>query len=380
MLETLAWAAAGLALLSAGLTAWNLLLYRAPPRPAAAGTGAPPPTVSVLIPARNEADTIEAAVRAVLANRDVELELIVLDDASTDATAAIVAALAAEDGRVRLERAPPLPPGWSGKQHACHVLGGLARHELLVFVDADVRLAPDALGRMAAFLGPREAALASGVPHQETGSFFERLLIPLILVLLLGYLPMAGMRLSRLAGFGAGCGQLFIARRAAYRRAGGHAAIRASLHDGVTLPRAFRRAGFGTDLFDATDIATCRMYRGARQVWDGFSKNATEGMATPAALPVWTVLLAGGHVLPWLLLAAGAAAGLPAGVTVPAALGVAAALAQRLALALRFRQPLPEVLLHPVAILVLLALQWTALIRAARGRAPTWRGRAYPQG
>src|SRR3546814_3618215 len=77
------------------------------------------------------------------------------------------------------------------------------------------------------------------------------------------------------------CGQLIAVRRAAYERAGGHAAIRSSLHDGLTLPRAFRRCGLRTDLFDATEIASCRMYEGARAVWAGLSKNATEGMSTP---------------------------------------------------------------------------------------------------
>ncbi len=367
----LAWAGAALALLPVAMTAWNLWLYRAP----AVLPAGRRPAVSVLIPARNEADNIAAAIRSVLANRDVDLELVVLDDHSTDDTAAIVTALAAEDARLRLEWAPPLPPGWSGKQHACWVLAGLARHERLVFMDADVRLSPDALGRMAAFLDAGRAGLASGFPRQEAVTPFERLLIPLIHVLLFGYLPMWGMRRFRLAAFGAGCGQLFIARREAYAEAGGHAAIRASLHDGVTLPRAFRRAGIMTDLFDATGIATCRMYRGAPQVWDGFSKNATEGMARPVALPVWTGLLAGGHVLPWLLLVFGPATATPA-----AALGVAANLVQRLVLAARFRQGLPEILLHPLAILALLALQWTALVRAARGHAPRWRGRSCQSG
>ncbi|HUF57306.1 MAG TPA: hypothetical protein VMM55_12180 [Thermohalobaculum sp.] len=120
------------------------------------------------------------------------------------------------------------------------------------------------------------------------------------------------------------------------------------------------------------------MYRGWRDAWTGFSKNATEGMATPAALPVWTVLLGGGHLLPWLLLPLAPFAPPATALTL---LGAAAAgPLLRLALALRFGQPAGPALLHPLGIAALLAIQWSALARAWRGQPSTWRGRAYPTG
>ena len=340
----------------------NLRLYRTP-QPAAGE-----PAISVLIPARNEAGNIADAVAAVLASHGVALELVVLDDHSTDATPQILAAIA--DPRLRVATGAPLPPGWSGKQHACAGLARLARHELMVFVDADVRLAPDALVRMAGFMQRHDLGLASGFPRQITLTWSERLLLPLIHFLLLGFLPMAMMQRSPAPGLGAGCGQLFIARRDAYWRAGGHAAIRASLHDGLTLPRAFRQAGSMTGLFDASRFATCRMYHDAGQVWEGLTKNATEGMATLRALPVWTLILFGGQVLPVVLLVLRPS---PA-----VALATAAAIGLRLILAARFRQPLASAVLHPFGIMALLVVQWSALLRAARGRPATWRGRAYP--
>jgi hypothetical protein len=346
-----------------GLSLANLALYRCP-APAAGR-----PRVSVLIPARDEEANIGAACAGVLASEGVELELIVLDDGSTDATPAILAAI--EDPRLRVAASAGLPAGWSGKQHACQALSRLARHELMVFVDADVRLAPDALARMAGFMERHPGlGLASGFPAQVTATWAERLLLPLIHFLLLAYLPMALMRRRLSPGLGAGCGQLFIARRAAYDRAGGHAAIRASLHDGIQLPRAFRRAGIMTGLFDAAPFARCRMYSSAAQVWEGLTKNATEGMAKPLALPVWTVILGGGQVLPAALMLAVPSA--------PAAMALAAGIGLRLALALRFRAPVLSALLHPLGVLALLGVQWAALARAAAGRPATWRGRAYP--
>ena len=359
----LGWISLLLALLPMLIALSNLTLLRTPPP--ASGR----PAISVLIPARNEAAHIRRAAAAVLANRGCDIELLVLDDNSTDATPEILAAI--DDPRLRVLTGAGLPPGWSGKQHACATLARAARHDLMVFVDADVVLAPDALSRMAGVIQLHpELGLASGFPRQITRSWSEWLLLPLIHLLLLGYRPQRLDRDPARVGFAAGCGQLFIARSDAYRRAGGHAMIRASMHDGLKLPRAFRRAGFGTGLFDATHFAECRMYTRFAEVWEGLSKNATEGMATKWALPIWTGLLAGGHVLPFLLVVV--SPGL-----VPLA-ACALSLGLRGLLASRFRQDPRGALLGPAGVTLMLVLQWNALLRAARGATATWRGRAYP--
>lgn len=358
------WMALGLAALPLAIAIGNLKRLRTP---APARTR---PRVSVLIPARDEAANIGTAVACVLANRDVDIELLVLDDGSTDATPAILAAIA--DPRLRvMTGGGVLPAGWSGKQYACARLGREASLELLVFVDADVRLAPDALSRMAGYMQANpDVGLASGVPRQVTGTWSEWLLLPLIHLLLLGYRP-DGLDHGRIdPRFAAGCGQLFIARAETYRAMGGHDAIRASLHDGLTLPRAFRRHGSTTGLFDATGIASCRMYGNATDLWEGLTKNATEGLATPRGLPVWTIVLGGGHVLPVPLMLFAP--------SLPAAAALACGTTLRLLLARRFDQSLRSVAVHPIGVLALLVLQWSALIRAHSGRPSTWRGRAYP--
>jgi len=337
------------------------------------------PVVSVMVPARNEAAAIEPCVRAILASRDVELEVVVLDDASTDGTDAIVRQLAEQDARVRLIRGRPLPSGWCGKQHACAQLAEAATHETWVFLDTDVRLSPDAVRRCVAFLDASRASLVSGFPRQMTGSFLEWLLLPLIHFVLLGFLPIARSRMDNSPGLAAGCGQLFITRRGDYLRAGGHTAIRASLHDGIKLPRAFRRAGLRTDIFDATDIASCRMYTRSLDVWKGLSKNATEGIGSPATIVPFTILLAGGQMLPWVLVAWGLATGWqgwPAWTVAAAVVAVALSSLPRILAAGRFRQSFTSVLAHPLGILVFLAIQWVALGRRLLGLQTSWRGRS----
>jgi len=363
-----------LAALPAALTLANLRAFRpAPPTPRG-----PPPRVSVLVPARNEERAIGRLCRDVLASEGVDLELVILDDSSDDQTAAIVVGIAAADPRVRLVAGRPLPAGWCGKQHACWQLAEAARHDTWVVLDVDVSPAPDAIARAVAFLDASGAALGSGFPRQATSCLLDWLLLPLIHFILLGYLPIARSRQDGSPGLAAGCGQLFVTRRADYEQAGGHAAIRASLHDGVKLPRAYRRAGLRTDIFDATDLASCRMYERNADVWRGLSKNATEGIGAPATIVPFTLLLAGGQILPVALVAWGLAGGWrgwPWWAIPVACIAAALTWLPRFVDAVWFRQSLTSGLVHPVAVAVFLAIQWTALVRRQLGIKTSWRGR-----
>jgi hypothetical protein len=373
----LAWAGLILAFVPAFLTLANLRIFLPPP-PAPPG-GKELPLVSVLVPARNEEAAIGRLVADVLASTGIRLELVILDDASTDATPAIVAELATTDDRLRLVAGRPLPPGWCGKQHACWQLAAAARHDRWVFLDVDVTVAPDGIARAVAFLDEQRLDLASGFPRQETGAVLDWLLLPLINFVLVGFLPLARSRQVAAPSLAAGCGQLFVTRRDAYERAGGHAAISASLHDGVKLPRAYRRAGLATDIFDATAIASCRMYETSREVWRGLAKNATEGIASPGTILPFTLLLGGGQVLPVVLAGQGLAtgfAGWPAGAGVVAVAGAALAYLPRLLDAIRFRQSLTSAAVHPAGVTVFLVIQWVALVRKLLGLKTSWRGRS----
>lgn len=332
--------------------------------------------LSVLIPARNEEAGLGATLNCLLANGFQPLEILVLDDASTDRTAEIVEKMAAHDTRLRLLRSAALPDGWNGKQHACWQLAQAAQHDWLLFLDADVRLSADALPRIAAELASQPRDLLSGFPRQVTSTFSEKLLIPLMHLVLLGFLPLDQMRASRKPEFGAGCGQLFIARREAYFAADGHRSICGSRHDGLKLPRAFRSANLVTDLFDATDIARCRMYTSLRQVVHGLLKNASEGIAQPRLIGIFSVLLLGGQTLPIFSFAHALFYGWP--ITATAILFAATVLSYvpRALAAARFQQSWLGVIFNPLAVAAFIALQWWSLSRVLLGRQPIpWRGR-----
>ena len=151
--------------------------------------------------------------------------------------------------------------------------------------------------------------------------------------------------------------------------------LRDSLHDGLKLPRVFRSAGFRTELFDATDIATCRMYQTNRETWRGLGKNATEGLAAPGTILPMTGLLLGGQVLPFILLAL--APILSNTAIVLAGSAAMLSLLPRLIAAKRFHQPWAPAFLHPLGVLVLLSIQWQALIRSLAGKPSEWKGRSY---
>jgi hypothetical protein len=363
---------------------WNYRYFQPPP-PLDSDAATPNlPAISILIPARNEQENIVDCLNCVLSSTAVDLEVVVLDDQSVDQTAELVQGFMQRDSRVRLITGQPLPPGWCGKQYACYQLAQSARNDYWAFIDADVRLHPEALARMIRFLEASGAGLVSGFPHQVTQTWLERLVLPLIHWILLGFLPLRWMRRRRWPGLGAGCGQFFLTTRKAYHQAGGHAVIRSSRHDGLTLPRAYRRAGLATDIADLTTLASCRMYHSAKQLWYGLAKNATEGMAHPTQIGVWTLVLLCGQVVPFL------ASGILIPMHISTALGTASlsvlpvwifvsasilALWMRCDAAIRFQQSRWGAILHPCGILILLAIQWYALGRYLLGLPIKWRGR-----
>ncbi len=412
-------ASAAISVFALAMTVVNVALYRRrnragdTPGASAAESGRDQPAVSICIPARNEAANLEACVRSVLAGvrasteNASSVEVLVYDDESSDATPAILAALTREDSRVRAVPRVRLPSGWNGKQHACDRLGRAARGEWLVFTDADVRFGfdppPAARGGGgaidAALGGARRsgADLVSTFPRQIVGTLAEALAVPMMHFILFSYLPMGLMRRRRDVSLGAGCGQFLMVRRGAYLAAGGHATFKGSMHDGIRLPRALREAGFHTDLFDGSAWCRVRMYRGLRETWRGFAKNAYEGVGSVPLLVVFTAMHLLGHVLPyvaviglglaWTGTALGAdewwagptAAESGAMVLGAAACAVACHLIQRGLLIGPFVQgslalKTAAVVLHPLAVCMMTAIQWHSLyLHVTDQRA--WKGR-----
>ncbi len=331
--------------------------------------------VSVLVPARNEEANIEACVRAIAASRHPIREIVVFDDQSTDGTSAILARLERELDVLRVVKGAGVPAGWVGKPHACHQLARHAEGELLVFVDADTRLSPEAIERIASLHAEHDAGVVTAVPHQRMGSWGERLLIPLLLLTYTSWFPLVLVSKSRDPRFLAANGQLLAVRRDTYERIGGFEAVGHEIVDDVAFCRNAKVNGERVVFADGTHMASCRMYRSLGELWRGFSKNIYEGLGGTLAALALTVLLYGGvFVAPYVALGAALTV---APALLPAALcGVAANVLTRALLVARYRHPLLGIVLHPIAVLGLLTLAVNSFRWSRRGRL-LWAGRAY---
>jgi chlorobactene glucosyltransferase len=349
----------------------------APPDPEGA------PRISVIVPARDEEANIGACVACVLAQdypRD-RLRVLVVDDHSADATAAIVDDLARRHAHITLLRSPPLPPRWTGKAHACAVGARAAPDcEWLCFIDADVTAEPSALSSATCAATARSLDLLSLMPRQELKSFAERLILPCGLILL-SFLQDLRRSQARSGREVSATGQFMLVRRAAYEAVGGHAAVCSAICEDLEFARRLKQSGHAVLLMGGDTMLATRMYTGWGTLWPGLAKNlvdtfggpaATLGVAAAAVVLAWTAYLLPLFVL--LALCGGAGGALPA---LPLALaGSGAALGLHVAAAFHFRIPFWYGLVFPLGYTVGAVMALDSVRRRLSGRV-VWKGRIY---
>ncbi len=229
------------------------------------------PLVSVVIPARNESSTIATVVGSILATTYDPIELLVVDDRSTDDTAAIVEQMS--DPRLRLVRGERLPPGWYGKPWACLQGYRAAKGAILLFTDADTRHAPELLGRAVGALRQEAAGLVTVAPLQRCVTFWERVVMPQIwLLLALRYHP-AGVNRARRERDVIANGQFILTTREAYEAAGTHARVRHEVAEDLALAQTYLRHRLKLHFVFAEGLMETRMYQGLPHLIEGWSKN-----------------------------------------------------------------------------------------------------------
>ncbi|WP_336086011.1 glycosyltransferase [Nocardia sp. SSK8] len=268
--RSLTWLGTGLAALGASTAVYNLVTLRTLPR-RVAGVIEP---VTVCVPARDEAARLPALIADLRAQTGVpRLRVLILDDASTDGTyEAALSAIGGDDRFTVLRSAAHPAPGWTGKAAACARLAARADAAALVFVDADVRLAPQAIAAAVTELRRRGAGLVSAWPVQESGSGTEHLVQPLLAWSWASTLPVGPANHSLRPSTAVACGQFLAVDAEAYRAGGGHAAVAASATEDLDLARALRRAGHRTALVTASHAARTRMYTGADELTNGYTR------------------------------------------------------------------------------------------------------------
>lgn len=359
-----------LLLAQVALLVWNLRVVRRPP---ARRWRAGAPQISVLVPARNEEASIGSCVDALLAQDYPNLEVIVLDDDSTDGTAGIVRAR--RDPRLRLVTGSALPEGWTGKNWACNQLAARARGDVLCFVDANTIMTPDTLSRAAGELRDSDLGLVSMLLRTDTGTASEAVLMPIVNYALLSLLPAALIEKQGFRKEAIALGPFVMVTRGAYAAAGGHAAEPAHIVDDVQLARSVKASGHRIALRNGTDLVRTRWYTGFGEIWHGFSKNAYGGIGYRPGIGLLTIfVVAPALLVPFLRLGAGITTGGELGFP---ALQVGLILSMRAVTTRAGRDPLWSIPLHPVAIAVWAGTLARSMVLAHTGREIEWKGRRY---
>jgi chlorobactene glucosyltransferase len=351
---------------------------------AAAAFGDDAPLVAVVIPARDEEANIGSCLQS-LAAQDYpqsRLGVLVIDDQSRDATAAIARDWCGRDPRMMLIDGPPLPARWTGKSHACWIGSRSvpAKTQWLCFVDADVTLARSALSSaMHAALGQR-LDLLSLMPRQELGSFAERLILPCGLILL-SFLQDLRQSQARSGNAVAATGQFMLVRRDAYDAVGGHAAVCSAICEDLEFARRLKQSSRTVLLMGGDDFLSTRMYTGWRTLWPGLAKNLVDTLGGPAAtvgVALVAVILAwAAFIVPltdlagWLRGDDGALSAL-----LLASAGSGAAFGLHLAATFYFRIPFWYGLVFPLGYTVGALMAIDSVRRRLSGRV-SWKGRMY---
>ncbi len=250
--------------------------------------------VSVVIPARNEVANLGPCLDAILAQDHPALEVVVLDDASSDGTTEILRSKSAGDERVKPVYGGDEPPeGWFGKPWALERAQRLASGDWLVFVDADVRLHPTAISRIVGY-GEREGVgMVSGIGRLVMDSFWERVMQPAVAGLILAGNDLDEVNDPEKPDKVMANGQLIAVRRTAYEALGRHEAVRGAVIEDVAIAKAAVGAEQGYRFLLLRELFDCRMYTSFSEIWQGWSKNLFAGMHYS-----WGILLA---VLVWLV-------------------------------------------------------------------------------
>jgi chlorobactene glucosyltransferase len=343
----------------------------------------PYPLISVIVPARNEARNIRRCIEALLSQDYPNFELSVLDDHSTDDTPRILAEMSQSDHRLRVLHGADLPEGWAGKPHALAQAAAQSKGEWLCFIDADTFAHPKLLSTTYEAAIQNQADLFTILTEQELGTFWERVVLPLVFTALSFGFPAERVNDPRRKDAIAN-GQFILVRRPVYQAVGGHAAVRARIDEDKAMAELVKGAGYRLVVADGRLVARTRMYTSLPEIWEGWTKNiylglrdrlwlllfgAVLGLLAALALPVW---LFGG--LTWLALGGGWAGGLFA---------LQALLLWTYLLWWRFRAcrahqiPLAYAFTLPLGAGLFTAMMFASAFKVLSGRGVRWKGRTY---
>lgn len=238
----------------------------------------PLPLISVLVPARNEERNIENCVCSLLKQNYPNLEIIVLDDNSTDRTFEIAKELSRHSDKLKVVKGKKLPPGWNGKNWACHQLSQRAKGEWFLFTDADTTHRPHSVSTALAAARKNSSVFVTTIPGLTTKTWSEKLYLPVIHFAFLVLLPFKLINYSKDARISCGIGPFMLIERVFYFACKGYDVLRREIVDDMALAKLVKGNGGKITVLDGTKFVSVRFYRNFKELWKGFSKNHYEAI------------------------------------------------------------------------------------------------------
>jgi chlorobactene glucosyltransferase len=337
------------------------------------------PIVSIILPVRNQANTVSECVTSLVGLDYPQKEIIIVDGNSTDGTQGILKTF---DGKIKLVEEEPLPQGWVGKNWACHLGYKQARGDLLMFTDGDSIHSPDSLAKSVNYLEVTKADLVTLAPAAILRTFWEKLLQPPIFWLIMMFVGGKWVNDDSKPRWALGNGQYMLFRRQAYNKVGGHYAVRDRISEDYSLGRLIKANGLRLRMVTASDSLGVRMYSSLPEIWRGWRKNfySVSGNHPLFRAAYRLVLMFTFLVLPFVVLGYGIVLAPVMPLNVYLSTGAFMAFFLWLGLIILDRSvrvsPLYALLL-PFAVLVYIGIGIDSTVRGALGMGFSWKGRVY---
>jgi len=338
-----------------------------------------PPLISIMIPARNEVVNIKTCLTSLLKQDYPNIEILVLDDNSSDDTSPIVRKIAEKDSRVKLIAGKPLKNGWIGKSYACHQLSKYAKGKYFLFTDADTLHFKNSVSSTIGCLIKNNLDALSAIPKQIMVGIHERLVITWVHFGILSLLPLILVKKSKYPLFCTANGQCILFKREVYRRIGGHKSIKTKILEDIHISKQVKRHGYKFMIFDGSKNMYCRMYRNFRGLITGFSKFMFAAFDYNVFTTAVVILLISVLFLfPFILL--------PLGIFLfdwsklivnLIIIQILIILVMRIIMAVRLRNRILDTLLHPVSMVYIILLCINSVLQTRFGEGAFWKDRSY---
>ncbi len=337
------------------------------------------PLVSILIPARNEEKNIGRCLRSLTRQNYDNIEILVMDDNSEDATGSIVDGWSKKDSRIKSLKGRPLLKGWKGKSYACHQLSQHAKGNYLIFTDADTLHFPDSISSSIAALLSNDLDALSIFPKQIMVTIHERMVVVFINLAVMAFMPLFLIKKIKNPILSIANGQFILFKRKTYDSIGGHENVKKDIVEDVAISRRVKEYGFRFMIFDGRSNIYCRMYKGFREVVRGFSKFifasmnysiikiiAVISLVMILFLVPLILLLIGLYSSRWLFI-----------INVNLLIQISIIFIIRIVMTFRFRSRIMDIVLHPLSMFYIMALSINSVYQVKYGEGIYWKDRVY---